>query len=119
MNLEGMNSAPQADDAEIKMLQQQGWDVETTSADEAQRVEIENGLINAGMEVQVFLNPDNQTYTILRKAPAEETYTEDPAANAVDESGPQNVSDGQREKMEEVFPGLFGNPEDENKNKAA
>ncbi len=119
MNIEGMNSAPMADEAEIQMLQQQGWDVETASADEAQRVEIENGLINAGMEVQVFANPDNSTFTILRKAPAEEAYTEDPATSAVDEPGPQNVSDGQREKMEEVFPGLFGNPEDENKNKAA
>lgn len=107
MNIEGMSNSPAADKAEIEMLQQQGWDVETANADETQRVEIENALINAGMEVQTFANPDNSTYTILRKAPPEEAYTQDAASAAVDEQVPQGVSDAQREKMEEVFPGLF------------
>lgn len=122
MNIEGMSSAPQADEAEIQMLQQQGWDVETANADDVQRTELENGLINAGLEVQVFANPDGKTYTILRKAPTEEAYNEDAAANAVDETGPQEVSADQREKMQAVFPGLFPsqeNPEDENIKKAA
>jgi len=116
MGLDDMNQTPPVDENEIMQLQQQGWDIETTTADEAQRAEIENGLMNAGMEFQSYSNPDGLTYTVLRKAPMEEAYPAEPEQAAFPgEESYDTISDEERKKLESVYPDMF---EDENRNAA-
>ncbi len=102
MNMEQMSQVPPANESEIQSMQQQGWDVETSNATQDQMDQIQNELVNAGLEVQVFANPDNETYTILRKTPEEE------AAMPADEENPESVASEERDKMAEIFPDLFG-----------
>ncbi len=102
MNMEQMSQMPIAEESEIQSMQQQGWDIETANANQDQMAQIQDELINAGLEVQVFANPDNETYTILRKTPEEE------APMPADEENPEAVRDAERDKMAEIFPDLFG-----------
>jgi len=108
---EGMPGPGENMDAEIAELQAQGWDLETASADEAQKAEIES---DTYYQYQSFKNPDGETYTILRKAPEEEM-----PEMALGEENPESIENAQRDKIQEVFPGLFGNPEDDNNQRAA
>lgn len=107
---EGIPGSGENIDAEIAELQSQGWELETSSADESQKAQIESDTF---YQYKSFKNPDEETYIILRKAPEEEPQM------AFDEENPQSIEDAQKDKIHEVFPGLFGNPEDENNQRAA